>query len=244
MTEQPSKGRAFLKGGCGGLVLFAVFALLAVVFRGHAHADIGGLVLFFMIGGVVGLVVLAIYNRGRRAGHVKARGTAGASLQEIMSGALRMLFGVAFVSFGCWIFLAYSAPRLLLVHRANAWPEIPCVVLHSEVEIEKDDDGVTCRPAIRYSYVIDDVERQSDVIDFLLAPDGSRSQAEECLAAYPVGATRTCYVDPRDPERVTLRRGWRQEHIAAFVPLLILGLGACQTFYGTRWWLQRLKRNG
>jgi hypothetical protein len=62
---------------------------------------------------------------------VNARGTAGASLKEIMSGALRMLLGVAFVGLGCWIFSAYSAPRLLLVHRANAWPEIPCVVLHS-----------------------------------------------------------------------------------------------------------------
>jgi hypothetical protein len=176
-------------------------------------------------------------------GTVNARGTVGAGFQEIMSGALRMLIGVAFVGLGCWIFFAYSAPRLLLVHRANAWPEIPCVVLDSQMEIEKDKDGITCRPAIHYSYIVEEVERQSDVIDFLLAPDGSRSQAEACLAAYPVGATRTCYVDPRNPERVTLRRGWRQEHIAAFVPLLILGLGAWHVCYGTLWWLRRFKRN-
>jgi hypothetical protein len=45
MTEQPSKGRAFLKGGCGCLVLFAVFALLAVAFGGHAHV-------FYKLGGL------------------------------------------------------------------------------------------------------------------------------------------------------------------------------------------------
>lgn len=68
MSEQPTGGQAFLKGGCGCLLVFAVTALIAVLFGGRVHADLGGLVLLFLIGGVVGLVVLAIYNRGRRDG--------------------------------------------------------------------------------------------------------------------------------------------------------------------------------
>jgi hypothetical protein len=71
MSEPPTKGQAFVKGGCGCLILFAVLALIAVLLGGHARADLGGLVILFLIGGVIGLVVLAIYNRGRRDGDNK-----------------------------------------------------------------------------------------------------------------------------------------------------------------------------
>ena len=54
-----------MKGGCGCLLLFAVFALLAVMFGGRAHIDAGGFVMLFVIGGLLGLIVLAIYSRGR-----------------------------------------------------------------------------------------------------------------------------------------------------------------------------------
>ena len=66
MNEPPTKGQAFVKGGCGCLLVFAVMALIAVLFGGRAHADVGGIVILFLIGGVIGLVALAIYNRGRR----------------------------------------------------------------------------------------------------------------------------------------------------------------------------------
>lgn len=59
-------GTAFVKGGCGCLVIFAGLAFLSVLFGGHAHADIGGLILLFVIGGVIGLIVFAIYNKGRK----------------------------------------------------------------------------------------------------------------------------------------------------------------------------------
>ena len=60
------KAGAFAKGGCGCLIAFAAFALIAVVLGGNAHIDIGGAVLLFIIGGVIGLVALAIYNKGKR----------------------------------------------------------------------------------------------------------------------------------------------------------------------------------
>lgn len=59
------KGRAFGKGGCGCLVAFAVLALLAALLGGNVHIDIGGAVLLFVIGGIMGLMVLAIYNKGK-----------------------------------------------------------------------------------------------------------------------------------------------------------------------------------
>jgi hypothetical protein len=68
MSEPPTKGQAFVKGGCGCLICFVVLGFLAVVFGGHVHADVGGLVLLFVIGGAIGLGVLAIYNKGRHDG--------------------------------------------------------------------------------------------------------------------------------------------------------------------------------
>ena len=66
--DSPTKGGAFVKGGCGCLLAFAALALLTILFGGSAHADAGGIVMLFVIGGIVGLIVLAIYNRGRRDG--------------------------------------------------------------------------------------------------------------------------------------------------------------------------------
>ena len=60
------KASAFGMGGCGCLVLFVLAAFIAVLAGGHAHADLGGLLVLFIIGGVLGLIVLSIYNKGRK----------------------------------------------------------------------------------------------------------------------------------------------------------------------------------
>jgi hypothetical protein len=43
-----------------------VIALLAVLIGGSATIDLGGAIMLFVIGGVIGLVVLTIYNKGHR----------------------------------------------------------------------------------------------------------------------------------------------------------------------------------
>jgi hypothetical protein len=60
------RSKAFVKGGCGCLLIFGAVALLAVVTGGSAYLDLGGGVCLFVVGGLVGLVVLAIYNKGKR----------------------------------------------------------------------------------------------------------------------------------------------------------------------------------
>lgn len=60
------KASAFGKGGCGCLVAFAVFAAVALLLGGSAHIDLGGAILLFVIGGMLGLLVLWIYNKGNR----------------------------------------------------------------------------------------------------------------------------------------------------------------------------------
>ncbi|HET6203648.1 MAG TPA: hypothetical protein VFI25_12700 [Planctomycetota bacterium] len=59
-------GGAFVKGGLGCIVTFAVAAGCALALGGSAHLDAVGVLLLFLMGGVVGLIVFAIYNKGLR----------------------------------------------------------------------------------------------------------------------------------------------------------------------------------
>ena len=62
------KGGAFVKGGLGCLGVFVLLAIIALVAGGRVHIDAGGAICLFVGGGLVGLLVLWIYNKGRDAG--------------------------------------------------------------------------------------------------------------------------------------------------------------------------------
>jgi hypothetical protein len=63
-----SSGGAFFKGGCGCLVVFFLIGFIAVALGGRMHIDAGGFICLFVCGGLLGLLVLAIYNMGVREG--------------------------------------------------------------------------------------------------------------------------------------------------------------------------------
>ena len=65
-TGMAGKGQAFVKGGCGCLVAFLAIGVFFVLIGGTMYIDPGGAILLFVIGGVIGLIVRAIYNRGAR----------------------------------------------------------------------------------------------------------------------------------------------------------------------------------
>ena len=69
MKQVPTKTSAFFKGGCGCLLAFVAFAVIAVLFGGNAHADFLGIVVLFLIGGGLGLFVRWIYKKGFNAGN-------------------------------------------------------------------------------------------------------------------------------------------------------------------------------
>ena len=62
------RSTAFAKGGCGCLIAFLGVGLLMAVMGGHVHLDCGGAGILFLIGGVIGLIVLSVYKKGFRAG--------------------------------------------------------------------------------------------------------------------------------------------------------------------------------
>lgn len=60
------KAVAFTKGGCGCMVAFAVIAVLTLMVGGRVHIDACGAACLFIAGGIIGLIVLAIYHKGQR----------------------------------------------------------------------------------------------------------------------------------------------------------------------------------
>ena len=80
---------AFLKGGLGCVLAFFILAVVTAALGGRAHADLGGLVMLFVIGGVIGLVVLAFRGGGRRRGAAPAEAWTCASCGATNAGVSR-----------------------------------------------------------------------------------------------------------------------------------------------------------
>jgi len=68
-------GGAFLKGGFGCLLAFIAIGLLFVMCGGSMHINLGGAILLFVIGGVLGLIGYAIFNRGYQQGRRETSGS-------------------------------------------------------------------------------------------------------------------------------------------------------------------------
>ena len=59
-------GGAFLKGGLGCLAVLIVIGVAAVWLGGTVEVSLGGVILLFLVGGLIGLAAWTIYERGRR----------------------------------------------------------------------------------------------------------------------------------------------------------------------------------
>jgi hypothetical protein len=66
VRQQPSKLLVFAKGGAGCLVAFLAIGAIVLTVGGTVFLDFGGAILLFVIGGIIGLIVNWIYQRGRR----------------------------------------------------------------------------------------------------------------------------------------------------------------------------------
>lgn len=60
------KGSAFLKGGVGLLAAFLIAGLVMILLGRTLEVSVGGFVLLFLVGGIIGLVSWALYDRSRR----------------------------------------------------------------------------------------------------------------------------------------------------------------------------------
>jgi hypothetical protein len=122
-----------------------------------------------------------------------------------------------------WLMLS----PLLWISRARAWEPTPCTVVSSGLAQQSDSDGTTYRIEIVYRYLAAGREYQSSRYDFQTAFSGDAAGKQAIVDRYAAGQPCTCFVDPAEPSRAVLSRGFRKSYWAGLLglPFLLVGLG-------------------
>jgi len=116
-----------------------------------------------------------------------------------------------------------------LVRQSKSWPSTPGEIIQSRVARESNSDGRYYTPKIAYRYSAQGRAYEADTVQ--IGADGisgSRKQARQTVARYPVGSQALVYFDPERPERACLERrgagGWVGYVLAVIYPVLLFSL--------------------
>jgi hypothetical protein len=115
-------------------------------------------------------------------------------------GMVLALIGALFV----WL-LGRSYLRARAMHQ---WPEVPCVILSSEIEqrVHDPQSPREFRHRVSFGYEWQGEARSSERLSLRGSPWSSKQGLIEKRAAdYPVGGSSTCRVNPADPDFAVLK---------------------------------------
>ncbi len=184
--------------------------------------------LVFVAVGLIGVVAM-----WRKASPATLENSAGSFRKAISSGAKKQAgaaVGVAFFSFffliGTVVFYFLALRPLLSVLAARDWVPTPCTVISSRVQSHRSKDSTTYRIEILYSYEFNGREHRSNRYHFMGGSSSGRKRKAEVVGRYPAGATRTCYVDPRNPNEAVLDRGLTRDMWFGLIPAVFMLVGA------------------
>ena len=128
------------------------------------------------------------------------------------------------VGLGLGYFLLYRPLARLVV--ARSWTALACVVESSTVRSHEGDDSTTYSVDIVYRYEVGGRTYRGNRYDFLGGSSSGYEAKQRVVDAHPVGATVTCFVDPRDPASSVLQRGWSAKYLLGFSPCRSLPAGS------------------
>lgn len=117
------------------------------------------------------------------------------------------ILGLAIALVGA-LFVWLLARSYMRAREMRAWPEVPCVILTSEVEERRHDENSPMEFSHNISF---GYEWQGEPLTgdhFTLRGrswSSKREVAEERVAAYPAGSNSTCRVSPANPEFAVLK---------------------------------------
>lgn len=117
------------------------------------------------------------------------------------------ILGLAVALVGA-LFVWLLARSYMRAREMRAWPEVPCVILTSEVEERRHDENSPMEFSHNISF---GYEWQGEPLtgdhSTLRGRSWSskREVAEERVAAYPAGSNSTCRVNPANPEFAVLK---------------------------------------
>jgi hypothetical protein len=152
------------------------------------------------------------------------------------SGCLVAFFSV-FALFGALGFWATTVRPVLAMVSALSWREASCVVLSSQVAVSGSSKP-TYRADILYAYSVDGRSYQSNRYRFDDWSSSGRQAKEEIVASLSPGTRTACWVDPVDPRRAVIERGFSPAYLLGLFPLIFFAIGAG----GIGWTLHNVRR--
>jgi hypothetical protein len=116
------------------------------------------------------------------------------------------LFGLPFFLMGAFFCWMGGLQPLVKIVDSGSWPEVPCVITHSEVESNYSSDGTTYRVKIQFRYSYQGREYSGGAFDFGSGFSSGSKGKRRIVSRYPVGLETVCLVNPANPEEAVLTR--------------------------------------
>jgi len=146
-----------------------------------------------------------------RLGKNRKSGSSGPGLRSKVklgrgSKVVGVLFGLPFFLMGsifCWMGGLHPLFKAL---GSGDWPEVPCVITHSEVDYHPGDDGATYSVDINFRYTLEGRTFTGGSYDFSSGSSSGESGKRKVVGRYPVGRETVCYINPSDPQEAVLSR--------------------------------------
>jgi hypothetical protein len=155
-----------------------------------------------------------------------AKPISNASRPGKMSTGCLVAFFAVFALVGGGVFFALFVRPIASLLAARSWRPVSCVILRSAVAESSDSDGTTYKVDVLYAYSVDGRAYQSQRYGFDNWSSSGLEAKQEIVAGLPPGTQTTCWIDPADPSRAVLHRGFSPRYLVGLVPLLFLAVGA------------------
>jgi hypothetical protein len=185
--------------------------------------------IFVGIGGI-GLVAMWTKAGDAPSDPVKSRPKPISSVSASRTGT-KFAVGLLAVFFVIGAVVSYfiTVRPLLQVLSARDWTVTPCTIVSSRVQSHRGDDGTTYRVDILYRYEFAGREHRSNRYQFVGGSSSGYQGKARIVGRHPVGAQRTCYVNPRNPAEAVLERGLTPEMWFGAIPVVFMLVGAVGT---------------
>jgi len=121
------------------------------------------------------------------------------------------------------LFLWLMGRSFLRARDMTQWPQVPCLVLRSEVAERRIGPNVTpdYRLSVLYRYEFAGKDYESDRWGLRGSmPRSERQAVEELTLQYPTGSKQICWVNPQNPSMAVLKLDSRAAGYSLWFPAL------------------------
>lgn len=140
-----------------------------------------------------------------------------------------IFFGIFFLVGLAALYFLGARPAMQVL-AARDWIATPCTIERSRVVSHRSDDGVTYSIDILFRYEAGGETCRSDRYKFAGGASSGSAGKSAVVRRFPVGSEKTCYVDPDDPHKAVIERGFTPDMWFCLLGLPFLGVGVWGMF--------------